>query len=79
MGWITSLVFIESGIDYKIAKELGQFITERIEKDQQALKISTQPTDNIKKLKFRGLCTGLFNSSNKSAQDFLAKERDNHH
>ena len=50
-----------------------------METDYQALEISTQPTDNIKKIKFRGLYTWIFNSSNESAQDFLAKESDNHH
>ena len=79
MGWITSLVFAESLTDYNIVKDFGQVKIETIEKDYQALVISTQPTDNIKKLKFRGLHTWLFNSSDKLAQDFLAKESDNHH
>ena len=79
MGWITSLVFTESGTDYNIAKYFGQVKIETIETDYQALEIATQPTDNIKKLKFRGLYTWLFNSSDESAQDFLAEESDNHH
>ena len=56
MGWITSLVF-------NIAKYFGQVKLETIDKDYQALEIATQLTDNIKKLKFRGLYTWLFNSS----------------
>ena len=79
MGWITSLVFTESGTDYNIAKYFGQVKIETIETDYQVPEIATQPTDNIKKLKFRGLYTWLFNSSDKLAQDFLAKESENHH
>ena len=79
MGWIISLIFTELGTDYNIAKYFGQVKIEKIETDYQALDIATQYTDNIEKLKFRGLYTWLFNSSNKSAQDFLAKESDNHH
>ena len=79
MGWITSLVFTESGIDYNIAKDFGQVRIETTETDYQALEISTQPTDNIKKLKFSGLYNWLFNSSGELAQDPLAKESDNHH
>ena len=55
MGWITSLIFTESGTDYKIAKDFGQVKIETIETDYQALEIATQTTDNIKKLKFHGL------------------------
>ena len=51
MGWITSLVFTESGTDYNIAKYFGQFRIEAIETDYQALEIATQPTDNTKKTK----------------------------
>ena len=79
MGWITSLVFTESGTDYNIAKYFGQVKIETIEIYYQALEIATRPTDNIKELKLRGLYTWLFNSSDKSAQDFLAKESNNHH
>ena len=79
LGWITSLVFTKSGTDYNIAKYFGQVKIEMIETDYQALEVATQPTDNIKKLKFRGLYTWLFNSSDKSAQDFLAEESNNHH
>ena len=79
MGWITSLVFTESGTDYNIAKDFGQVKVETIETDYKALEVATQSTDNIKKLKLRGLYTWLFNSSNESAQDFLAEESDNHH
>ena len=50
MGFIISLVFIESGTDYNIAKYFGQFKIERIEIDYQALEIATQPTDTIKKI-----------------------------
>ena len=79
MGWIKSLVFTKSGTYYNIAKDFVKVIIETIETDYQALEISTQPTNNIKKLKFRGLYTWIFNSSNKSDQYFLAKESDNHH
>ena len=37
MGWITSLVFTESGIDYSIAKDFGQVKIETIEIDYQEL------------------------------------------
>ena len=57
MGWITSLVFAESGTDYNIAKDFGQVIIETTETDYQALEIATQPTDNIKKLKVCDLHT----------------------
>ena len=62
MGWITSLAFTKSGTNYNIAKDFLQVIIETIEKYYQALKISTFPTDNIKKLKFRGLYSWIFNS-----------------
>ena len=78
MGWITSLVFNKSGTYCNIAKDFGQFIIETIETDYQALEISTLPTDKIKKLKFRGLYTWIFNSSGESAQDSLAKESNNY-
>ena len=48
MGLITSLVFTESGTYYNIEKYFGQSRIETIETDYQALKITTQPTDNIK-------------------------------
>ena len=64
MGWITSIIFTESGTDYNIAKYFGQVKIETIEIDYQALEIATQPTDIIKKLKYRGLYTWIFNSSN---------------
>ena len=57
IGWITSLVFTKLGIYYKIAKDFWKVIIKVIETDYQALKISTQSTDNIKKLKFRDLFT----------------------
>ena len=79
MDWITSLVFTESGTDYNIAKDFGQFRIETIDTDYQALEIATQLTDNIKKTKFHSLYTCLFNSSDESAQYFLAKESNNHH
>ena len=65
MGWLTSLVFTESGTNYNIAKDFGQFKLETIETEYQALEISVSPNDNITKLKYRGLCTCLFNSSDK--------------
>ena len=67
MGWITSLVFTKSDTDYNIAKDFGQAKIETKETDHQTLKIATQPTDNIKKIKFCGLYTWLLNSSNESA------------
>ena len=79
MGWITSIVFAESGTYYNIAKDFGQLKIETIETDYQALEIVTQPTDNIKRLKLRGLYTWIFNSSDELAQDFCAKESDSHH
>ena len=79
MDCSTYLVFTKSGIYYNIAKDFGKVKLETIEIDYQALEISTQPPDIIKKLKFRGLYTWLFNSSDESAQDFLAEESDNHH
>ena len=79
MGWITSLVFTKSDTDYNIAKDFGQAKIETIETDHQTLKIATQPTDNIKKIKFCGLYNWFFNSRDELAQDFLAKESDNHH
>ena len=57
MGWITYLVFTESGTYYNIAKDFGQVKIETIEIDYQALEIANQPTGIIKKLKFRGLYT----------------------
>ena len=79
MGWITSLIFTESGTDYNNAKYFGQVKIETMETDYQAQEIATQPTDNIQKLKFSGLYIWLFNSSDESAQIFLAKESNNHH
>ena len=45
----------------------------------QALELATSPKDSIMKLKYSGLYIWILNSINKSAQDFLAKESDNHH
>ena len=79
MGWLTSIVFTKSGTYYNIDKDFGQVKIETTETDYQALEIATQPTDNIKKLKFRGLYTWLFNSSDEWAQYLLSEESDNHH
>ena len=79
MGWITSIIFTEPGTDYNIANDFRQVRTDTIERDYQALEIFTQPTDKIKKIKFLGLYSWLFNSSDELAQYFLAKESDNHH
>ena len=79
MGWITSLVFTESVIDYNIENDYRQVRIETIETDYQALDIATQPTDNIKKLKLCGLYTWILNSRNELAQDLLAEESENHH
>ena len=37
MGWLTSLVFTESGIDYNIAKDFGQVKLDTIKKEYQAM------------------------------------------
>ena len=37
MGWITSLIFTESGTDYNIAKYFGQVKIDTVEIDYQAL------------------------------------------
>ena len=79
MGWITSLIFTKLGTDYNIAKDFGQVKIETIETYYQAPEIANQLTDNIKKLKLCGLYTWIFNPREESAQDFLAKESDNHH
>ena len=79
IDWIKSPVFTKSATDYNIAKDFGQVRLDTIQTDYQALEISTLPTDNIKKLKFRGLYTWLLKSSNESDQDFFAKESDNNH
>ena len=78
-GWNTSLVFTKTGTDYNIARDFRQVKIETIETDYQALEIATQPIDNIKKLKFCGLYTWFFNSSDESAQVFLSEESNNHH
>ena len=62
-----------------MAKDFGQVRIETIETDDQSLEISTQPTDNIKKIEFCDLFTWIFNSSDKSAQYFLSKESNNDH
>ena len=77
MGWLTSLVFTESGTDYNIAKGFGEFKIETIKMEYQALELSTSPNYNIKNLKYRALYTWIFNSSNESAQCFFAEESDN--
>ena len=79
MGLLTSLVFTKSGTEYNIAKDFGQVKLDTIEIEYQALELSTLTTDNVKKIKYRGLYTWLFNSSDESAQYFLAEESDNHH
>ena len=79
MGWMTYLVFTKSSTDYNIAKDFGLVKIEKVETDYQALEIATQPTDNIKKLKLCGLYSWRLNSSNETAQDFLAEESENYH
>ena len=79
MGWFTSLVFTKLGKGYNIAKDFGHIRLETIETEYQALELSTITTDNIKIIKFRGLFTWIFNSSDKSAQFFFAKEINNNH
>ena len=79
MSWLTSLVLTESGTDYNTAKYFGQVKLETIEAGYQALELSTSHNNNIKNLKYRGLYTWIFNSSDESTQDFLAEESNNHH
>ena len=43
-----------------------------------ALEISISPNHNITKLKYRGLYTWIFNSSDESVNFFLVKESDIH-
>ena len=78
MGWSTSHVFTESGIDYNIEKYFGRVQLDTIEAEHQALKLGNTPNNTIKKLKFRGLYTWFFNSSSEPAQYFLAKESNKH-
>ena len=73
MGWLTYIVSTKSVTDYIIAKDFGQVKLETIETEYQNLELSTSPNHNIKKLKYHGLYTWLFNSSDELAQDFLAK------
>ena len=79
MGWLTSLVFTKSGTYYNIAKDFGQVQLETTKTEYQALELSTNPNNNIKKLKYHGLYTWILNSIKKPAQYFLAKEINNHH
>ena len=73
IGWFTYLVFTYSGINNIIAKDLFPVKLEMIETEYQAPKISISPNDSITKLKYCGLYTWLFNSSEKSAQNFPAE------
>ena len=73
MGWLTYIVFAESGKNYNIAKYFGQVKLEAVETEYQALELSVSLNDNITELKYRGLYTSLFNSSDESAQYFLSK------
>ena len=68
-----------TGTYYNIVKNFGHVRIDAIETYYQDLKIATQPTDNMKKIKFHSLYIFLLNSSEESAQDFLAKKIDNHH
>ena len=61
---MTSLVFTKSGTDYNSAKDFGQVNLENIDMEYQALELSVSTNDNIKKLKYRGFYTLLFNSNN---------------
>ena len=78
MGWLTYLVFAESGTNYNIAKYFGQVKLEMIKTEYQALELLVSPNDNITKLKYCGLYPWLFNSSHESAQYFLSEEINNH-
>ena len=73
MGWMTSLVFTESGTEYKIPKNFDQIKLETVKTNYKALELAIIPNDNIKKLKYGGLYTWPFNTSNKLAQYLLAK------
>ena len=79
MGWLTSLFFAESGTDYNIAKDFGQVKIETTNMEYQALGLSVSPNYNITKLKYRGLYTWFFNSSDELAKYFLSKESNNRH
>ena len=79
MGWFISLVFTESGTYYNVTNDFVQVKLETIEKEYQALEISSIPTDNTKKPKYCSLYTWICNSSNKSAQVLFSEESENHH
>ena len=48
IGWLTPLVFTESGTYYNTAKDFGQVKLETIDKEYQDLELFTLPTDKIK-------------------------------
>ena len=79
MVWLKYLIFTESGTYYNIANHFGWVKLDTIDMEYQDLELATSPNDTITKLKYRGLYTWIFNSSNKSAQDLLAKESYKHH
>ena len=78
-GWLTSIVFTKSGTDYNIPKDFRQVKLNTIKTEYQAIVIYTSPNDDIKRIKYRSIYTWLLNSSDESAQDFFAKEINNHH
>ena len=79
MVWLTSIVFTESGTHYNIANYFLLVKLKTIEMEYQAMELYISPNDNITKLKYRGLYTWIFKSSDEPAQYFLAKESNNHH
>ena len=79
MGWLTSLVVTESGTDYNIAKDFGEFKIETIKTEYQALELSTSPNDNTKKLEYRVVYNWIFKSRCELSQYFFAKESENYH
>ena len=60
MGWLTSLVFTESGTDYNIAKDFVQVKLEAIYTEYQALELSNIPTDNNKNSNTASSTLGFF-------------------
>ena len=68
----------ESGRDYSIANDFGNVKLDIIEIEYQALELATSTNDTITKLKYRGFYTRIFNSNDKSAQYFPARESNQH-
>ena len=78
MRWLTSIFFTEPGIDYNTANDFVQDKQETIDTEYQVLELAISLNDSIRKLKYSGLYTWIFISSDESAQDLLSKESDEH-